>query len=161
MIAEEPDKVVGPFRVDDLLAIWNRIARMAHVLYGSRIIKRTPDELRALIAAAEASDEASFECPDLNRVIGFLAAPDAMFASDWVRMKVIDARGQTNVAAHSLDLRGLRCRRLVVKFIDDTDACRVTVHSRRGDIVSVLGHNLANALGGAVRMAGARPTEGT
>lgn len=160
MIAEEPDKVTGPFRVEDLLAIWNRIARMAHVLHGAGQIRSKPDELRALIAAAALADEASFEHPDLNRTLGFLAAPDAMFASDWVRMKVIDARGQTNVAAHALDLRGLRCRRLVIRFTDG-DACRVTIHNRRGDVVSVDGHNLANALGGAIRMAGARPTEGT
>lgn len=155
---ERNDQKDGPYRVADVITVWTRIARMVDHLHKRGISESSSAAMRTRLAKLERADVADIDEPDLSVALEMLAAPDAMCASDWLRMKVVDARGRTNVSLHPLDLRGLSCRRLVIRFdgTDEDPICRVTVHNLRGDIASTQSSTLANALDGAINMAGAR-----
>lgn len=153
---ERNDQLDGPYRVADVITIWTRIARMAEHLWKLGVVSQPALSLRTLLGKLEAADQPDVDHPDIDVTLATLAAPDGMCASDWLRMKVVDARGQTNVSLHALDLRGLQCRRLVVRFDSRRDVVRVTVQNMRGDFASVESATLPNALSGALRMAGAR-----
>jgi hypothetical protein len=157
-VNERNDQKDGPYRVADVKTVWTRIARMVDHLHKLGVIDMSAPDLALLINRLEVHDQPDVDVPALNTTLEVLAAPDAMCASDWLRMKVVDARGRTNVSLHPLDLRGLKCRRLVVRFdgTDEEPVCRVTIHNRRGDIASVESTSFANALDGAINMAGAR-----
>lgn len=155
---ERNDQKDGPYRVADVITVWTRIARMVEHLHKLGISKSSAAEMRKRLAKFERDEVSDIDEVDLSAALEMLAAPDAMCASDWLRMKVVDARGRTNVSLHPLDLRGLSCRRLVVRFdgTEDEPICRVTIHNRRGDIASVESPTFGNALDGAIKMAGAR-----
>lgn len=155
---ERNDQKDGPYRVADVKTVWTRIARMLEHLHKLKLVKRPSAELRILIDRLDREEVSDTDDGDISYALEMLAASDAMCASDWLRMKVVEARGRTNVSLHPLDLRGLSCRRLVIRFdgTDEDPICRVTVHNLRGDIASTQSSTLANALDGAINMAGAR-----
>lgn len=153
---ERNDKLDGPYRVADVKTVWLRIGRMVDHLHKLSLVKRSAAQLYGELESLEKLDKPDIDDGDLNYTLAMLAVPDGMCASDWLRMKVVDARGQTNTPLHALDLRGFVGRRLVIRFDPKTDEYRVTVQNLRGDVASVASPQLGNALSGAVRMAGAR-----
>jgi hypothetical protein len=160
-VNERNDKQDGPYRVADVVTIWKRIARMIDFFAGLKgpglgdVVISSP-AIRAHLAYLEQREVSDVDHPTINLALAALAAPDDMTASDWLRMKVVDARGRTNVSLHPLDLRGLKCRRLVVRCDLEREYYRVTVQNQRSDFASAEGETLAAALDGAVRMIGAR-----
>lgn len=145
----------GPYRIDDVLAIWKRIARTAEVLHGVGALAITLAQLRLEVGRLAEQHNGAVDHPELTRVLRVLAAPDRMSPSDWLRMKVVDQSGRHGKPGHPLDLRGLRCRKLIASFESSGDVL-VTVENLRGGIASVKSCNFGNALEGAIRMAGAR-----
>lgn len=145
----------GPVRIDDVIAIWRRIARTAEVLHAMGVLRPSLTVLRARIAAEAQANGGAVQNPDLFVILRVLAAPDRMTAHDWLRMKVVETSRRLDRPGHQLDLRGLRCKRLVIAYDERGDVV-VTVENRRGDVASVVSCNLGNALDGAIRMAGAR-----
>lgn len=155
---ERNDQKDGPYRVADVKTVWTRIARMLEHLHKLKLVKRPSAELRILIDRLDREEVSDTDDGDISYALEMLAASDAMCASDWLRMKVVEARGRTNVSLHPLDLRGLACRLLVVRFEAD-DVCHVTVKTQLAGtsrVASVRSAGFANALDGAIRMIGAR-----
>lgn len=149
----------GPYCIDHLRAIWGRFARTADALRAVAAIPLGGEDLRLVVqTAAEAGNEA-ISNPTITRVLRILAAQDGMHAGDWLRMRAAEAvlpRRKTPPAVElQIRLRGLNCKRLVVK-IADREHYRVTIQNVRGDVASAESASLTNALEGAIKMAGAR-----
>jgi hypothetical protein len=152
----------GPYRVDLLLAIWKRIARTADALWEVGAIKMPSAEMRKRIALAEVEEIREISIGDITTTLRMLALQDGMHAGDWLRMKAVEASLPRRKPPPAVDLqirlRGLNCKRLVAK-IDEDQNVRVTIWNTRGDVASVQSESFANALDGAIQMAGARSEE--
>jgi hypothetical protein len=156
----------GPYRVDLVTLIWGRISRSADALHGVGAIAHNGQQLGELVQAAVAVGQELVAIEDLTRTLRVLAAQDGMHAGDWLRSRAVEAQMPRRKPPAALDLqirlRGLQCRRLVAKLItrtddeDVTEAYRVTIVNTRGDVASVESSSFANALEGAIAMAGAR-----
>lgn len=156
---------VGPFRIDHLRSIWLRIARTAGMLQMFGAITMRPDALKQLVdATAECGNEV-VDHPAITRTLRVLAAAEDMHAADWLRMKALEAdlprRRLPPAVDLQLRLRGLQATRIVAQLIRRNEFgrpenFRVTIRTTRGDVASVESTNFANALEGAIKMAGAR-----
>lgn len=153
---------VGPFRIDELLAIWTRVARTVEALWSIHAVTNPSAELRKLVQATQEVGDAVIDHPDITRALRVLAAQDGMHAGDWLRMKAVEASMPRRKPPPALDLqlrlRGLNCTRLVAQLVrrEDEESYRVTIRNVRGDVSSVESASFANALEGAIKMAGAR-----
>ncbi len=160
MIANDQD--AGPYRIDLVLAIWSRIARTAEALVGIGAIATQPGDLRRIVDATGEAGNAAIDHDCLTRTLRVLAHADGMHAGDWLRARAVEAQMPRRKPPAPLDLqirlKGVQCKRLVGQLIerDDGDAYRVTIMNTRGDVASVESSSFANALEGAIRMAGAR-----
>lgn len=152
---------VGPFRCDLLLAIWQRFARTADALCEIGLIRMSSSEMRRLVEGT--NDIRGIDHADITRTLRLLALQDGMHAGDWLRMKAVEAQLPRRKPPPSVDLqirlRGLNCKRLVAKSDHERESHRVTIWNMRGDVVSVDSSSFANALDGAIAMAGARTDE--
>lgn len=156
----------GPYRIDLLMLIWGRISRSADALHGIGAIARDGAALGELVQAAAAAGQHLLDLEDVTRTLRVMAAQDGMHAGDWLRSRAAEAQLPRRKPPPALDLqirlRGLQCERLVAKVIrrvDDktvVEAYRVTITNTRGDVASVESSSFANALEGAISMAGAR-----
>lgn len=150
------DQDRGPFRVDLLLAIWQRFTRTADALFEVGAIANPTAKLRQLLEAAKGE----IDHPDVTRALRVLALQDGMHAGDWLRMKAVEAqlprRKPPPAVELQIRLRGLNCKRLIAKLDDEKENYRVTIWNSRGDVASVESASFANALDGAIQMAGAR-----
>lgn len=154
---------VGPFRIDQLMAIWGRIARTAEALQVIGAIDTTHERLAELVTEAKQAGSSAFDHFAMTKVLRVLALQDNMHAADWLRMKAVEAELPRRKPPPALDLqlrlKGLQCHRLVAQVLDAGDATervRVTIRNVRGDVASVESPSFANALEGAIKMAGAR-----
>lgn len=161
---------IGPFRIDDLLAIWTKVARTIEALWTIHAVTNSSAELRKLIQVTQEVGDSVIDHPDITRALRVLALQDGMHAADWLRMKAVEASMPRRKPPPALDLqlrlKGLNCKRLVAQLIrrdlDDgeiEESYRVTIRSVRGDVASVESASFANALEGAIKMAGARKDE--
>lgn len=150
---------IGPYRIDHLRAIWGKIGRTADALHAVNAIALCGEDLRLVVQTAAEEGNEALNNPTMTRVLRILAAQDGMHAGDWLRMKAAEAvlpRRKTPPAVDlQIRLRGLNCKRLVVKLADDENY-RVTIQNVRGDVASVESTSLSNAIDGAIKMAGAR-----
>lgn len=155
---------IGPYCIDELLAIWSRIARTVDALYAVHAVARSSVELKQLVDATRELGDAVIDHQDITRTLRVLAAQDGMHAGDWLRMKAVEASLPRRKPPPAVDLqirlKGLNCKRLVAQLVsgetEDDEGFRVTIVTMRGDVASVESHNFANALEGAIKMAGAR-----
>jgi hypothetical protein len=157
---------IGPFRIDELLAIWQRVARTVEALWAIHAVTSSSAELRKLVQATQEVGDGVIDHQDITRALRVLAAQDGMHAADWLRMKAVEASMPRRKPPPALDLqlrlKGLNCTRLVAQLrrsdpIDrGSKAFRVTIRNVRGDVVSCESPSFSNALEGAIKMAGAR-----
>lgn len=155
---------IGPFRIDELLAIWTKIARTVEALWSIHACGAPSAEIRKMIAVTQEVGDAVIDHPDLTRALRVLSQQDGMHAADWLRMKAVEASMPRRKPPPALDLqlrlKGLNCTRLVAQLVrgdtEDDEGFRVTIRNVRGDVVSVESASFANALEGAIKMAGAR-----
>lgn len=154
---------VGPFRIEELLTIWTRVARTIEALWAIHAVSHASAEIRRLIQATSEVGDAVIDHPDITKALRVCATQDGMHAADWLRMKAVEASMPRRKPPPALDLqlrlKGLNCTRLVAQTIvreDDEEAFRVTIRNVRGDVCSVESGSFANALEGAMKMAGAR-----
>jgi hypothetical protein len=155
---------IGPFRIDELLAIWQRVARTVEALWAIHAVTSSSAELRKLVQATQEVGDGVIDHQDITRALRVLAAQDGMHAADWLRMKAVEASMPRRKPPPALDLqlrlKGLNCTRLVAQLRRSTDpedeGFRVTIRNVRGDVVSCESPSFANALEGAIKMAGAR-----
>jgi hypothetical protein len=160
--ANEQD--VGPYPVDHVVSIWGRIARMAEALHAVGAIARAPQQLRELVDACAAGG--SIDHDDITRTLRVLALQDGMHAGDWLRARAVEAGIPRRKPPAPLDLqmrlRSVQCQRLVARLVRISEdgrayeGYRVTIMNVRGDVASAESSSLANALEGAIKMAGAR-----
>lgn len=165
----------GPYQIDLILDLWTWVARAADALWALGAISLPSAELRKILAAVAEQGNASISHDDITRTLRVLAAIDCMHAGDWLRMKAADQRMPRRKTPPAVDLqirlKGLQCKRLVCSLVRlktgehamipgvEYEAHRVTIHTVRGDVVSAEGPGFANALEGAIKMAGARQDE--
>lgn len=157
---------LGPWRVDLLEPIWNRVVRGAEALLVVGAINTDVPELGDMLAVAKVLGRVCIDSPDLTRILGMLAMIDGMHAQDWIRMRYVEATTPRRKPPPSTDLQmrlaGLQCRRLVCTLVRREhgrtvyEAHRVTIHNLRGDVSSAESSSFPNALEGALKMAGAR-----
>lgn len=155
---------VGPYRIDELLAIWSKVARTSDALHAVQAISMSSIELKRLVDAAQERGRKDIDHQDITRTLRVLAAQDGMHAGDWLRMKAVEAslprRKPPPAVDLQLRLKGLNCKRLVAQLVkgetEDDEGFRVTIVTMRGDVASVESPSFANALEGAIKMAGAR-----
>jgi hypothetical protein len=158
---------VGPYPISELLAIWSKVARTADALYAVNAISRPSLELKQLVDATHELGDQVVDHQDLTRTLRVLAAQDGMHAGDWLRMKAVEAslprRKPPPAVDLQLRLKGLNCKRLIAQLVkgetEDDEGFRVTIVTMRGDVASVESPSFANALEGAIKMAGARRGE--
>jgi hypothetical protein len=154
------DQDAGPFRIAHLIAIWRLFARTAEALWEIRAIGNPSAELRKVIDAREAEGVEVVSHADITRVVRLLALQAGMHADDWLRMTAADAllprRKPPPAVELQIRLRWLNCKRLVCRLDEAKQNYRVTIHNVRGDVASVESCDFANALEGAIKMAGAR-----
>jgi hypothetical protein len=157
---------VGPYRIDLVVAIWYRIARVTDALYAIGALAVTASTLRQIVDVCKEQGNEAIDDPDLTRALRILAAQDGMHAGDWLRARAVEAQMPRRKPPAPLDLqirlKGVQCMRLVAQLITRregetvTEAHRVTIRNTRGDVASCESASFANALEGAIKMAGAR-----
>lgn len=160
---------VGPFRVDLVLAIWSKVSRTAEALLAIGAIATSVEALQLELDATAAAGNAVIEHADLTRILRVLATQDGMHAGDWLRARAAEASMPRKKPPASTELqirlKGVQCLRLDARLIRRKEgeqlyeAHRVTIKNVRGDVASVESPSFANALDGAIAMAGARGTE--
>jgi hypothetical protein len=155
----------GPYRIDLVRAIWNRIARTVDALHAIAAVDIGAEQLKQLVDGEDAGGRLEVDSLTLTCALRVMASQDGMHAGDWLRARAVDASLPRRKAPAALELqlrlRGVNCRRFVAvcrpgEEYGGEDAYRVTVTNVRGDIASVESTSFANALEGAIKMAGAR-----
>lgn len=167
MLPNDQDR--GPYRIDLVLAIWSRVARAAEALRFVGALDVSPEALRKAVDDHVAQGLELVDIPDLTKTLVVCAVQDGMHAGDWLRMRAVEAQLPRRKPPAALDLqirlKGLQCRRLVAQLItrhegtEVHESHRVTIVNVRGDVASVESSSFANALDGAIKMAGARAEE--
>jgi len=156
---------LGPYRIDLIRAIWGRIARMVDALrdVGAICSSVTVASIEASLRGAEELGAEVIDDYELTKTLRVLAAQDNMHAGDWLRARAVEAQMPRRKPPPALDLqlrlKGLQCKRLVARCEPDGESYRVTIANVRGDVVSAHSSSFANALEGAIKMAGARSEE--
>lgn len=155
---------VGPYRIDLVLAIWSRIARTADALHVVGAIASSGELLRGAVDDAAEQGNSVIDHHDLTRTLRVLALQDGMHAGDWLRARAVEADMPRRKPPASVELqirlKGVQCSRLVARLIrvekdgELYEAHRVTIKNLRGDVASVESSSFANALDGAIKMAG-------
>jgi hypothetical protein len=164
------DQDHGPFRIDLVLAIWTRVARTADALYQTQALSSSAAALHQRIQVTAEQGNQAIDDPELTRVLRVLAAQDGMHAGDWLRKTAVEAQMPRRKPPASIDLqvrlKGVQCVRLVCSLVrrrGDEDKMleshRVTIRNTRGDVASCESDSFANALDGAIKMAGVRTEE--
>jgi len=155
----ENEQDVGPYRIDLIRAIWNRVARMIESLHAIGAVKSSLRELDATLVSAAALGS-MVDDSEITKVLRVLAGQDNMHAGDWLRARAVEAQMPRRKPPAALELqirlKGLQCKRLVARCDGDGESYRVTIANVRGDVVSCHSTSFANSLEGAIKMAGAR-----
>lgn len=162
-------KDAGPYRIDLVLAIWSRVSRTADALFAVSAIASSGNALQSALQDAAELGATVIDHDCLTRTLRVLALQDGMHAGDWLRMRALEAGMPRRKPPASTDLqirlKGVQCVRLVAQLIrrqegDEVhEAHRVTIRNVRGDVASVESPSFANALDGAIKMAGVARTE--
>lgn len=150
----------GPWRIDQVRAIWWRIERTIDALHEVGALALVAVDVKTLVDELAASGLELTSSEALTKALRVLALQDGMHAADWLRMKAVEAqmprRKPPAAVELQLRLRGVACRRLVAQLDEETGTVRVTIKNMRGDVASVQSESFANALEGAIKMSGAR-----
>lgn len=154
------DGDIGPYRLNEVRAVWIPIARTIDVLHGLGACGIDAVASREIIDAAVIKGDSGTVLASVALALRILSAQEGMHALDWLRMRAIDEQMPRRKPPAAVDLqlrlKGLQCKRLVAHCDPDGESYRVTIQNTRGDVASVNSSSFASALEGAMRMAGAR-----